>query len=128
MKKLLMTVVVASLLTGGINAYADGHRKGGDHDSPAHFERMVKKLELNDEQKKQAEAIFKEAKDKKDALDKKYNVKQYRAEKHAIQSGKKLQVSEILNDEQKAKYEKMCNGKKKKGKKGQRDAGPMGKK
>lgn len=76
------------------------------------MQKMVKKLDLTDEQQQSIKAIHDEAKAKKDALDKQYNIEAYRKAKRAIGNESRTKFETVLTDEQKAKLEKMKKKKK----------------
>lgn len=87
MKYLLIAAMTLSL--SGL-AYADGHGHKG-HDGKSYMDKMVKKLELNEEQQSAVKQLH----------------EQYRAEKKALREQHHQDMSEVLNAAQMEKYLKM---------------------
>ena len=66
-----------------------------------------KKLDLTPAQQEKAKAIFIDAKAKNEALDEKYNLKAYKAEKQDLQKASHKAMSDILTAEQRQKLQAM---------------------
>ncbi len=88
---------------------ADGKGRGGAQAAEATRERLVKELTLNAEQQAQLESITRETREKIQALtaedqaERRRQVERLRAESRA-------RIAEILNPEQRARYEQMSGG------------------
>jgi len=103
MKKVWMPLIAIITLTLSVNAQ---HSKGKKEQHPKHQQmRMVKQLNLSQDQKKQAKAINEDARKKMQELDKNESitVKAMRDRKYAIQKERKAKMDGLLTAEQKAK-------------------------
>ena len=101
--KILLTVLVITVSLIAIPTMAEKMPKPIDKK----VESLAKKLDLNDSQKQQLKAIFEESKNERETLDKKYKMDAYKAEKKLLREKRKGKVDAILNEQQKAKLDKM---------------------
>ena len=88
MKKTLIALALAALIPVAAYAAMDGH---GSREPGKRLERMAEVLNLDDAQKARMKALFEENK----------------AEREALREQMRTQMSEILNDDQRAKMDEM---------------------
>ena len=88
MKKTLIALTLALVIPVAAFADMDGP---GPRDSGARLDRMAETLDLDDAQKARMKALF----------------EQHRAARKAMREQMRMQMAEILNDEQRTKMEQM---------------------
>jgi Spy/CpxP family protein refolding chaperone len=119
MKKLILPLLAVSLISTAVMAGGPEHKSHKEHmrgerDASMMVDRMAKKLDLSEAQKKEMNAIFEDTKKDIDALDKKYKMEAYRAERKKLREASKEKMDKVLNAEQKAKLDKMREKREKK--------------
>ena len=115
MKNIIFAAVLSLF---AVTAIADEHARDGhknqQHRAEHRLQKMTKKLDLTAQQQEAVSAILAEAKSKKQALNKQYNIEAYHKEKRAIGGESRQKIDALLTDQQKASFKKMKKKSKKK--------------